>query len=107
MQGKLPDSTEESGKKSDAIFFTATRPTANTGHVEARMVESILFFLALELFAFVGFLWGLAGLIIGYYRRGDQILRGNEARMASLKVILISLAMFFLIGIVGSLLLRN
>jgi hypothetical protein len=53
------------------------------------------------------FLWGLAGYLLGYYRRGDQILRGDEARMQGLKVVLFGFVLMALVAIAGSKLLHD
>jgi hypothetical protein len=47
-------------------------------------------FIAVFLLPFSVFLWGLAGLLLDYYRIGDRILTGKEARAQNLKIMLLS-----------------
>jgi hypothetical protein len=71
------------------------------------MLGALLCFVALFLAAFVVFMWGLAGYLLGYYRRGGEILRGDEARNQSLKVVVAGFLLMVLVALASSILLRN
>jgi hypothetical protein len=71
------------------------------------MLGGMICVVAMFLVAFVIFLWGISGYLLGYYRRGDQILRGDEARMQSLKAVLFGFVLMALVAIVGSKLLHD
>jgi hypothetical protein len=53
------------------------------------------------------FLWGVGGFLLGYYRLGNQILRGDEARKQSLKVILLGWLLLILGALIGWWMLRS
>ncbi len=53
--------------------------------------------------AAICFLVGLVGLIFGYFLSNGQILRGSEARLASRKFMLASLAVYLFLVLIGGL----
>ena len=68
------------------------------------MPSILLVFFAL---AALFFLAGLVGLICGYYREEGRVLRGAEARGASLKLMLIGLAILMSATLVTSLMFHD
>jgi hypothetical protein len=68
---------------------------SHAGRTKARgcTMEGDLLFIGTFFLPFSVFLWGLVGLWLDYYRVGDRILRGNDARVQNLKIIFLSLVL--------------